>query len=69
MSMPHSELEFLDQLNSEFDVQEKLSIAKRTQTIEVKFDKASEPIPVCVFARWSKGKCEIIFFRSKKNVD
>ncbi len=46
----------LDQLNSEFDVQEKLSISKRTQTLHVRFANDEDPIPVCVFARWSKGK-------------
>ena len=46
----------LDQLNQEFDVQEKLSISKRTQIIHVKFADDEEPIPLCVFARWGKGK-------------
>ncbi len=46
----------LDQLNQEFDVQEKLSISKRTQTIHVKFAADEEPLPLCVFARWSRGK-------------
>ena len=46
----------MDQLNQEFDVQEKLSISKRTQIIHVKFAPDEEPIPLNVFARWSKGK-------------
>ncbi len=46
----------LDQLNQNFDVQEKLTVSKRTQTIHIRFAADEEPIPVCVFARWTKGK-------------
>ncbi len=57
---PTQRARLIDQLNVEFDVQEKLSVSKRTSMIEVKFGKDEPPLPVCVFARWSKGKSQKI---------
>ena len=46
----------LDQLNSQFDVQEKLNVSKRTTALDVVFKKGEEPLPVYVFCRYTKGK-------------
>ena len=53
---PTQRAHIIDQLNVQFDVQEKLNVNKRTQIIEVQFGKESAPLPCCVFARWTKGK-------------
>ena len=53
---PTQRAKILDQLNQQFDVQDKLSVAKRTQVIDVQFEKDGDVLPVCVFARWSKGR-------------
>ena len=46
----------MEQLNKEFDIQEKLSVSKRQQQLEIVFNAGESPLPVYVFARWSKGK-------------
>ncbi len=46
----------LDQLNQEFDCQEKLSVNKRSLTLDIQFQKDAEPIPTRIFARVAKGK-------------
>ena len=53
---PTQRAKILDQLNQDFDVQEKLTISKRTQPIEVRFGKEDEPVLCYVFARWTKGR-------------
>ncbi len=58
---PVQRVKILDQLNQEFDVQEKLTISKRTQPIEVKFGRDAEPSHCLVFARWTKGKVILIW--------
>ena len=50
----------LEQLNKEFDIQEKLSISKRTQQLDIVFKPGDAPLPVYVFARWSKGKSWLV---------
>ncbi len=46
----------LDQLNSQFDVQEKLNVSKRMTPLDIVFKKNEEPLPVYVFCRYTKGK-------------
>ena len=60
---PTQRAKILDQLNQEFDVQEKLTVSRRTQAIEVQFGKDTEPIPTYVFARWTKGRIDLILVR------
>ena len=48
----------LDQLNGQFDVQDKLNISKRTTALDIVFKKGEAPLPVYVFCRYTKGKLE-----------
>ncbi len=54
----------LDQLNREFDVQEKLNVQRRTTPLDIVFKKDQEPLPVYVFCRYSKGKLVICFLNA-----